>query len=108
MPVETNLYNKLNGAQIGTLVNLGATQPYVPKLVGGEVDGSYMAGKSQQFNGDFTSGPFISGVDVLNGKITAFNPGGEKGSYASDLDASWDWQNSSVQQWGGNKGVFHR
>ena len=45
------IYNKLDNVHIGDWKNLTG---FVPKLVGGGLDGEYVANKSQQYNGDIT------------------------------------------------------
>lgn len=57
-------------------------QPYVPQLKGGEIDRSYVAGKSEQYNGGRNNLGFTLGVSASAMGMSAF-----KGD--SDFSGSW-------------------
>jgi lysophospholipase L1-like esterase len=66
-----NIFDELTGDRIGSWFKLGVDQPYVPVLRGGAIDQSNDPLKYEAYNGSFTSGDFLNGVDTTNQKITS-------------------------------------
>lgn len=81
MPTTNIVYDN-QGANFGTIVSPHSTQPWVPRLHGGGVNGSHTANKYEAYSGDYGDATtFILGLDTVNRFLTAHEIGGKVGSW---------------------------